>query len=160
MLLNAIKRYVSALPPRFRGRRLLFSALLIALCSGLAASRPPTALERVLEAGTLRVLSRNGPTTYYEGPHGRTGFEYSLLQGFADYLGVRLEVIDEASLTAILHQVETRQADLAAAGLSITPQRARKVRFTQPYLEVTQQLIYRRGRPARNPLPIWTVNYW
>lgn len=147
MLLTAIKRYISTIPARFRARRLLFSALLIALCTTLAASRPPTALEQVLETGTLRVLSRNGPTTYYEGPHGRTGFEYVLLQGFADYLGVELEVIDEASLTTMLHRVATGQADLAAAGLSITPQRARKVLFTQPYLEVTQQLIYRRGAP-------------
>ncbi|MDO6747411.1 membrane-bound lytic murein transglycosylase MltF [Gilvimarinus sp. 1_MG-2023] len=152
MLLAAVRHYIDTLPARLnpahiRARRLLFSTLLIMLCSMLGASRPPTVLEQVLQTGTLKVLSRNGPTTYYEGPHGKTGFEYALLQGFADYLGVELELLDEASLANMLRRIEAGQANLAAAGLSITPQRARKVLFTQPYLEVTQQLIYRRGAP-------------
>ncbi|MDO3388259.1 membrane-bound lytic murein transglycosylase MltF [Gilvimarinus sp. SDUM040013] len=146
MLLDAVRRYLSALPARFRPRRLVFSTLLIAMAVSLAASRTPTALEQVIESGTLKVLSRNGPTTYYEGPHGKTGFEYTLLRGFADYLGVELELIDEASLATIIQRIDDEQAHLAAAGLSITAQRARKVAFTQPYLEVTQQLIYRRGQ--------------
>ena len=36
----------------------------------LQQSRVPTELEKIQESGQIRILSRNGPTTYYEGPHG------------------------------------------------------------------------------------------
>lgn len=143
--LTVVGRYLQRLPSRFRLKRVSFGLLLIAFAVALATSRPPTTLEQILSDGTLRVLSRNGPTTYYEGPHGTTGFEYALAQGFADYLGVELELIDEPGLAHALQRVENEDVHLAAAGLSITPQRSRKVSFSQAYLEVTQQLIYRRG---------------
>ena len=133
---------------RFSFRRTLFGLLLIALALNLSGSRPPTTLEHILAAGELRVLSRNGPTTYYQGPNGTTGFEYVLLQGFADYLGVRLVLEDEDNLTTMLDKVARDEAHFAAAGLTITPVRKQRVQFTRPYLEVTQQLIYNHNTPT------------
>ena len=92
MVMSKLRQYARQLPQRFSFKRTLFGVLLIALCGALVASRPPTALEQVLASGTLVAISRNGPTTYYEGPNGTTGFEYALLQGFADSLGVTLEI--------------------------------------------------------------------
>ncbi|UTF61456.1 membrane-bound lytic murein transglycosylase MltF [Gilvimarinus sp. DA14] len=145
MLKQTIGQYLYRLPARLRAKRLLFSVLLLALTLALTTSRPPTTLEQLLQTGTLVAISRNGPTTYYEGPEGTTGFEFLLLQGFADYLGVELQILEQESLSKMLQQVASDQAHLAAAGLSITPQRAKTVKFTQPYLEVKQQLLYRRG---------------
>src|SRR5690554_2352501 len=133
---------------RFSYRRTLFGLLLLALALHLSGSRPPTLLETVLASGELHVLSRNGPTTYYEGSNGKTGFEYVLLQGFADSLGVQLVLKDEDNLTNMLHKVARNQVHLAAAGLTITPSRQQQVQFTRPYLEVTQQLIYNHNNPA------------
>jgi len=39
---------------------------------------------------TLAELTRNGPTTYYEGADGPAGLEYDLAKMFADQLGVKL----------------------------------------------------------------------
>lgn len=58
----------------------------------LVSSRIPTTLEEVKSSGKLIVISRNGPTTYYEGPAGHTGFEYVMAKAFAKHLGVDLEV--------------------------------------------------------------------
>lgn len=115
---------------------------LIACSTLLVGSRPPTTLERVLALGELHVASRNGPTTYFQGPHGLTGFEYELLEGFARELGVELVIEDQEDLDRMLADVRQGQVHLAAAGLTITESREKKVRFGEAYLEVTQQLLY------------------
>lgn len=102
-------------------------------------------LQQVQDSGTLRVVTRNAPTTYFNGPHGNSGLEYDLITAFADYLGVKAEIHSEDNLDTILNQLETGQAHIAAAGLTITEQRKKRVRFTPPYQQITQQLIYRSG---------------
>ncbi|MDQ2075369.1 membrane-bound lytic murein transglycosylase MltF [Marinimicrobium sp. ABcell2] len=116
--------------------------MLIACSALLVGSKPPTTLERVLALGELRVASRNGPTTYYRGPYGYTGFEYQLLKGFADELGVELVIEDQEDLEFMLHDVRDGRAHLAAAGLTVTESRSRTVRFSTPYKEVSQILLY------------------
>lgn len=125
--------------------RLKGALLLLCLPVLLSASRPPTALENVLASGELRIISRNGPTTYYEGRQGLDGFEYVLAQRFADHLGVSLVIQEEEDLAKMLNGVGSPIGELAAAGLTITEPRAQKVSFTTPYLHITQQLLYRGG---------------
>lgn len=118
----------------------------------LERSRISTALENIQEAGELRVLSRNGPTTYFEGPHGMTGFEYKLSEAFAKHLGVKLVIEEEEDLAKMIgdlhgahHAQQGDRAHMAAAGLTVTERRQKKVRFTAPYLQVNQLLLYRTG---------------
>ena len=112
---------------------------------------PPSVLDQILRDGELVVLTRNGPTTFYEGPDGPTGFEYDLAKLFAAHLGVRLKIVTPASFDAILPLVAQRSVHLAAAGLTVTEARKRRVRFGPPYQEITQQLVYRSGRqPPRS----------
>lgn len=117
--------------------------LLISLL--LTGSHTPTALEKVLKAKQLTILSRNGPTTYYEGTDGLDGFEYTLAKAFADYLNVELNITDEEHIGSLISAVGSERGQLGAAGLTITPERSENVRFTEPYMLVTQQLIYRAG---------------
>ena len=127
----------------------LFSGLaIIAISLMLVRSYLPTTLEKVLTEGQLRVISRNGPTTYYEGPEGLTGFEYSLVKGFADELGVELVIQDEDSFGRIFNAVGEEQNHLAAAGITVTPTRSKGVKFTRPFMKVKQQLIYNSRQPA------------
>jgi membrane-bound lytic murein transglycosylase F len=108
-----------------------------------------TVLERLLDSGKLRVVTRNSPTAYYIGPEGAVGPEYDLAKNFADWLGVELEVYTPDSIGEILGEVEAGRADVAAASLTVTPERAERVLFGPEYQRVTQQLIYRlnTGRP-------------
>jgi membrane-bound lytic murein transglycosylase F len=104
-----------------------------------------TQLDRVLERGELRIITRNAATTYYEGPEGPRGMEYELARGFADSLGVRLAVVTAPNVGGVLNGLQRRKADLAAAGLSISEAREANLRFTPPYQTVTQQVVYRAG---------------
>ncbi|MBB3168222.1 membrane-bound lytic murein transglycosylase MltF [Simiduia aestuariiviva] len=120
---------------------------LFAACALLVDSRPPTKLEQIQADGVLRVASINGPETYYEDPDGNlTGFEYSLAAAFADYLGVSLEIVPTHNFGEILDLVKTgKTVDMAAAGMIVTKRRQQSVSFSDPYLEISQLLIYRNG---------------
>jgi len=104
----------------------------------------------VVESGVLKIITRNSPTTYYQDRDQVTGFEYELAQLFAEYLGVKLEVVVADSLDDLISEVESGTVALAAAGLTVTDQRSQRVQFADSYMNVTQKLVYRldRKKPA------------
>lgn len=105
-----------------------------------------THLDQILERGELRVVSRQGLTTYYQrSEQEMAGFEYELAKQFADDLNVELKIIIPESLGDMLRMLEQGEADIAAAGLTVTAERQQKMRFGPVYHEVRQQLIYRHG---------------
>lgn len=104
-------------------------------------------LEQVKQQGELVVATRTGPTTYYREMDRETGFEFELAQAFADYLGVKMRMVAYDDLGELLTAVRTGKVHLAAAGLSVTPERSRQFRFTSPYEQVTQDVIVRSGTP-------------
>jgi membrane-bound lytic murein transglycosylase F len=110
-----------------------------------SCNTPSNQLEQILERDELRVVSRYGLTSYYNNGGELAGFEYELAQRFADYLGVTLKVTVPENLSKTLDMIESGQADIAAAGLTITRARQNRLRFGPIYHEVTQQLIYRHG---------------
>jgi membrane-bound lytic murein transglycosylase F len=128
--------------------RLILSFLtgLSILLGALNACTPNrTILEQVKNSGELRVLTRNAPTSYYDAPNGPTGLEYDLTKKFAEYLGVKLKLHTPDSLNDILNDIANGNAHIAAAGLTITKEREKLVRFSVPYQHITQQLIYKSG---------------
>lgn len=113
-------------------------------------ARPPDTVARIISSGELVVATRPGPTTYYEGDRGASGFEYDLARMFADYLGVKLRIVVANDADAALAMVAHKQAQLAAAAIAVNGDRATRVRFGPSYYEITQQLVYRNGqRPPR-----------
>jgi len=129
------------------GRYLLPALLCLALS---ACGSRKSMLDQVLEQNELIVITRNGPTTYYEGPAGPTGFEYELAKRFSEYLGVDLRIVVPPNFSDILRLTALGDVHLAAAGLTPTDKRREKVRFGPVYQEITQQLVYLGGttRPA------------
>jgi membrane-bound lytic murein transglycosylase F len=138
-----------ARPARRLGRPLLFAMLLILLSgSGGCSLFQDNKLQTVKRAGELVVLTRNSPTTYYVGPDGPTGIEYDMAKAFADRLGVKLKIVTPPRFSEILPMLAREQADLAAAGLTVTELRQKQVRFAPPYQEIRQQLVHHMNTPA------------
>jgi len=128
-----------------------FIAAAIALVVVLNACTPQrTILERIQASGKLHVLTRNAGTTYFQGPHGPDGLEYQLLRRFAERLGVKLVISVPDNLNDILNQISKGDADIAAAGLTVTKEREKLVRFSPPYQTINQELVYNvnKRRPA------------
>ena len=110
---------------------------------------PPGQLEQVLLSGELRVATRNGPGTFYYGPDEPRGVDYDLAKGFAERLGVRLDIYEVDRFPQILADVQSGKAHVGAASLSATDARRNVVDFGPSYLNVQPLVIYRRG--ARKP---------
>lgn len=127
---------------RFHAR--LLAALLLLLLT-TACSEPKNELQRIQHEGKLVVVTRNASTTYFEGSNGPTGLEYDLAGGFAEELGVKLEIIVAGNLSEVLTLLAEGKADMAAAGLTITAPRKQWALFSTPYQQITQQLVYRSG---------------
>lgn len=125
--------------------------LLLSLVLLWSCSIPPPLVERIKASGELRVITRNSGTTLYEGPHGLIGFEHDLVVMFAKELGVKPHFIIPKKFDDLLPDVINGKAQLAAAGLTVTPERVSEIRFGPPYQEITQQVVYRRGtrRPRK-----------
>ena len=103
-------------------------------------------LEQIKHKGVLHVLTRVDPTTYYEGPEGFSGLEYDLVTLFAKHLGVKVHFETPNTFDEILTKIAKGKADIAAAGLTITPERQKLMRFAPAYDEITEQIIYRSGK--------------
>jgi membrane-bound lytic murein transglycosylase F len=103
-------------------------------------------VERIKVSGELKVATRNSGTTLYEGSEGLTGFEYELVQRFAKELGVKAHFIIPNHFDDLLPSVINGDTHLAAAGLTITPEREAEIRFGPSYQEITQQVVYRVGK--------------
>ena len=124
----------------------LWVALIVTLGLTLGTcEQAPDTLSQVKNLGKLVVATRNGPTVYYVGQDGPAGYEYELLKGFADYLGVELELRIPSLFSQILPAVQNREIHVAAAGLTVTQERQQLVRFGPPTQEITAAVIYRRG---------------
>lgn len=123
--------------------RLLVYASLAALLN--TCSLTPPLLEQIRERGELRVVTRYAATTYSIGPDGPQGPEFDLVRGFADELGVTLVVETVDAVSEVVPRLLSGEADLAAAGLSMTDSRREFVDFGHPYASVDMYLIYKLG---------------
>ena len=129
--------------------RLLFILVVLFLnaCSEHAQEpvKNETLADQIRRNGELIVVTRNGPTTYYQGPDGPMGLEYDLAQRFAKYLGVKLKLIVSDDLEDIIPMIVRGEAHLAAAGLTVTEERKKVVRFSLDYQKISEHLVYRSG---------------
>ena len=121
---------------------LLLAGVILFLFKVVPVLFQPSILKQIQNEGKLIVITRNSPTTYYEGPDGSTGFEYELAKKFADSLGVELEIVIPENLNDIFDMLDKGEAHFAAAGLTITDARKERALFGPSYQEITEQLVY------------------
>jgi membrane-bound lytic murein transglycosylase F len=114
--------------------------------TGCNEIKQSSSLGEVLEAGVLRVGTTYGLTTYYNGATGPVGFEYELAEGFADYLGVKLEVFPYYNLNELFPQLQDAHLDIIAAGISVSPQRIVNFKFGPQYQRVSEKLVFKQGK--------------
>lgn len=132
-------------------RRLSLCVFLAAIAILSGCSPTPTLLESIQQEGELRVITLNGPVTFYEGAEGPAGFEYELIKRFSEFIGVKPRFIIPDNFDELIPAVASGEVHLAAAGLTITPERRKLVRFTDSYQSITTQVVYLSGtkRPRK-----------
>ncbi len=104
-------------------------------------------LHQVRERGALRVATLDAPSTYYAGREGAAGFEHDLVSAYAQSIGVRAEFSVYTTSRGLLAALERGEADLAAAGLTVTRDRLAQVRFGPSYRVVEEVVVCHRSTP-------------
>jgi membrane-bound lytic murein transglycosylase F len=102
-------------------------------------------LSKIEERGVLRLVTRNGPNTYYVDKGEAAGFEYQLVSQFAEELGVELNIHIEYSAPAIMQYMRRGQADIAASSITVTATREQEFLFSRPYHSIDPQVLYLSG---------------
>ncbi|MCH8542025.1 MAG: membrane-bound lytic murein transglycosylase MltF [Alcanivorax sp.] len=128
----------------------LLLATMAALTGMLAACQREPALspdvQAIKDSGTLVVLTRNAPTTYFiDRDDQPVGFEHDLVMDFAASLGVEVEFRLRHTITEIQNELAAGTAHLAAAGLTHLESRAEHFSFGPGYYEVQQQVVCHRS---------------
>ncbi|GBD95915.1 MAG TPA: transporter substrate-binding domain-containing protein [Nitrospirae bacterium] len=106
-------------------------------------------LDGLLERHYIRVLTPFNKTNFYISGKTLYGFEYSLLKDFEKFLNKGttrrdLKVVIEfipVSRDQLIPALVNGYGDIAAAGLTITPERLKQVDFTDPYLTGIDELV-------------------
>jgi len=128
-------------------KRLKLQLIIILSIAVMSCGVPsvPTALSSLLERESIRVGTVYGAGTFYNGAEGPQGFEYELLAGFADYLGVTLDLYPFYSYEVMLEQLEEGNLDIVATGDAVTPSLKSRFAYGPAYQHVQQELVFQAG---------------
>jgi polar amino acid transport system substrate-binding protein len=128
---------------RTPGLRFFLLVLLVAVWTGCVG--------RFGESGrsALRVgISPDYPPVAFESDGEIVGIEADLAQIVGDTLGRRI-VFERYPFVDLIDALERGEIDVVMSGMSITPERAERVSFTEPYMQVGQLALIRTSDIAR-----------
>lgn len=138
MVLHASQRAATGLA--------LLMILVLAVPTGSArAAGPEPQQDRV-----LRVATKPLEPFVFEQVGGWAGFSIDLWAALAELLGLEYEWIDVETVTNQLEAVQNGTADLAIAGISMTPEREAVIDFSHPYFNAGLQVMVQAqsGQPT------------
>ena len=96
----------------------------------------------------------NSPNTYYvNGNNEFAGLEYDLAKLFVQELddGTQLKFIVEKHIDQVLPNIINGKADIAAADITVTETRKKRIDFSLPYQDVQQQVVYNKAANKKPP---------
>ncbi len=106
-------------------------------------------LKEIRKRKTIRALVSYSKTNFFFDKGSPKGFEYEMLNGYDAFLNrdakkltdrIRI-VFVPVPFSKILQYLVDGRGDIAAAGLTITPQREKLVAFTKPYLPNVKEVV-------------------
>lgn len=100
-------------------------------------------LKEIKKRGKLLALTAYNANSYFIYKGEPRGFEYELLELLAKHLGVPLEIVLVKDLDGIFNDLNQGEGDIIAYNLTITKDRLKKVRFSEPHSIIRQVLIQR-----------------
>ncbi|ANK61477.1 ABC transporter substrate-binding protein/permease [Loigolactobacillus backii] len=143
---------------------LLMSLLLGLLVPTVLASTPSLAAEQTTTQSDkyLKKIKKQGymtvglsadypPYEFHQTINGQdkiVGFDVSIARRIAKDMGVKLK-INEMGFDALLGALKTGKVDMIISGMSETPERAKQVTFSKPYLHVKQVVIAKKEDAAK-----------
>jgi membrane-bound lytic murein transglycosylase F len=97
-----------------------------------------------IERGKLVAITDYNSTSYFIYRGEPMGYQYELLNLFAQHLGVRLEILVSNDLRESFEVLLSGECDLLALNLTVTKERSRLVDFTKPFIQTRQVLVQKK----------------
>ncbi|HZY80947.1 MAG TPA: transporter substrate-binding domain-containing protein, partial [Cyclobacteriaceae bacterium] len=101
-------------------------------------------LEAIRTRGYLNALVDNNSVSYFIFRGEPMGYEYELLQRFAEDLGVELRIKIISGVEESIELLNKGEGDVIAFPLTITDERSKYIAFTKPLFTTTQVLVQKR----------------
>jgi len=104
---------------------------------------------KILERGKLVATTDYNSTNYFIYRGEPAGYEYEMLNAYANYIGVDLELIVNDDFETAVAALSEGKVDLIAMGLTINSNRNTVVDFTKPMGQTRQVLVQRKPQNWR-----------
>lgn len=114
-------------------------------------------LKQIKKSGVIRVVTNYNSTNYFVYKGQPMGYQYELLQQFANFMDIKLEVSVSNDLDANFIDLQNGQLDIIASSLAVTRESEEMVAFTEPHSYSRQVLIQQAyaigkdGKPSSAP---------
>jgi len=116
----------------------------------MAPSPREGTLARIERDGVIRVgYAVEAPYAFLDARGELTGEEVEVARIVVKGLGIPRIEWRQTEFESLLSQMEEGRFDVIVAGMYITPERARRARFSEPTFRVRQALLVRAGNPHR-----------
>ncbi|HMJ70630.1 MAG TPA: transporter substrate-binding domain-containing protein [Cyclobacteriaceae bacterium] len=101
-------------------------------------------LEAIRSRGYLNALVDNNSVSYFIFRGEPVGFEYELLQQFAEDIGVELRIKIISGVEESIDLLNKGEGDVIAFPLTITEERSKYINFSKPLFSTTQVLVQKK----------------
>lgn len=127
-------------------KKFLFGSLTVLALAALLAACSRKDTTQYLVMGTNAEFP---PFETRGGPGGSqvVGFDVEVAQAIAAKVGLPLK-IEDMKFDSLLPALDAGKVDMVLAGMTITPDRAKNVDFSDPYYKATQVVLIRKGDPV------------
>lgn len=112
--------------------------------------KEPSKLDVIEENGVLRVVTDYNSTSYFIYKGQPMGYQFELLQNFANFLDVKLEVTANNKIQDKFEMIAENRVDLIAVNLTITKERKKHLLFTEPNSTTRQVLVQATNTPQNS----------
>ncbi len=100
-------------------------------------------LDDILKDGKLRISTSYSGTSYFLYRGETKGFEYELLERFAAFLEVELDIVVAKDIDSLIPNLNSGKVDLIAHGLAVTKERKQQINFSE-YIFLTHQVLVQK----------------
>ncbi|MFG1614066.1 ABC transporter substrate-binding protein [Nonomuraea wenchangensis] len=118
-----------------------------------ASAGSGAAAVKLVQPGKLTVCTNvpYEPFQFKDGSGNVVGFDVDIVDLAAKKLGVTQNIVDiDFAVIKSGAAMAAGKCDVAAAGMTITPERAQNITFSDPYFDATQALLAKKGTGAKS----------
>ena len=121
--------------------RLIISLVLLLGFTATSSAHSQDVFDQIIKNGEIRVgISIMAPWVMKDKKGKYIGFEIDIAKQLASDMGVKLK-LKEYAWNDLIPALEKKEIDIIASGISITPKRGLKIRFSNPYSSSGYNLV-------------------